>query len=137
MHRGDVEEDPLQPHDRACLVVSDLGVVSQPDDAAIGADSSITHLVIRAQGGDPDAPLPTAPVPEYATGCDFDYGENLQCIPWTFPKELTTAQERIYLGILLATTISAVLLIAPSAYHRINFRKQQVTAPSALANTVW
>lgn len=39
--------------------------------------------------------------------------------------ELTTAQERIYLGILLATTISAVLLIAPSAYHRINFRKQQ------------
>jgi hypothetical protein len=41
-----------------------------------------------------------------------------------FP-ELTTAQERIYLGILLSTTISAALLIAPSAYHRINFRKQQ------------
>ena len=40
-------------------------------------------------------------------------------------SELTTAQERIYLGILLATTISAALLIAPSAYHRINFRKQQ------------
>ena len=39
--------------------------------------------------------------------------------------ELTTAQERIYLAILLNTTISAVLLIAPSAYHRINFRKQQ------------
>jgi hypothetical protein len=38
---------------------------------------------------------------------------------------LTTAQERIYLGILLSTTISAALLIAPSAYHRINFRKQQ------------
>jgi hypothetical protein len=38
---------------------------------------------------------------------------------------LTTAQERIYLGILLSTTISATLLIAPSAYHRINFRKQQ------------
>ncbi|MCA1481160.1 DUF6328 family protein, partial [Bradyrhizobium sp. NBAIM08] len=30
-----------------------------------------------------------------------------------------------YLAILLATTISATLLIAPSAYHRINFRKQQ------------
>jgi hypothetical protein len=40
-------------------------------------------------------------------------------------SQLTTAQERIYLGILLATTISAALLIAPSAYHRINFRKQQ------------
>ncbi len=39
--------------------------------------------------------------------------------------ELTTGQERIYLGILLSTTISAALLIAPSAYHRINFRKQQ------------
>jgi hypothetical protein len=38
---------------------------------------------------------------------------------------LTTAQERIYLGILLSTTISAVLLIAPTAYHRLNFRKQQ------------
>jgi Kef-type K+ transport system membrane component KefB len=38
---------------------------------------------------------------------------------------LTTAQERIYLGTLLATTVSATLLIAPSAYHRINFRKQQ------------
>jgi hypothetical protein len=38
---------------------------------------------------------------------------------------LTTAQERIYLGTLMATTISATLLIAPSAYHRINFRKQQ------------
>jgi hypothetical protein len=39
--------------------------------------------------------------------------------------QLTTAQERIYLATLLATTISAVLLIAPTAYHRINFRKQQ------------
>ena len=38
---------------------------------------------------------------------------------------LTTAQERIYLATLLATTVSATLLIAPSAYHRINFRKQQ------------
>jgi hypothetical protein len=38
---------------------------------------------------------------------------------------LTTAQERIYLATLLSTTISATLLIAPSAFHRINFRKQQ------------
>ena len=38
---------------------------------------------------------------------------------------LTSAQERIYLGTLLSTAISAALLIAPTAYHRLNFRKQQ------------
>jgi uncharacterized integral membrane protein len=38
---------------------------------------------------------------------------------------LTTAQERIYLATLLSTTIAATLLIAPTAYHRLNFRKQQ------------
>jgi hypothetical protein len=38
---------------------------------------------------------------------------------------LTTAQERIYLATLISTTISAVLLMAPTAYHRINFRQQQ------------
>jgi hypothetical protein len=38
---------------------------------------------------------------------------------------LTTAQERIYLATLLSTAISAALLMAPTAYHRINFRKQQ------------
>jgi hypothetical protein len=48
--------------------------------------------------------------------------------------ELTTAQERIYLGILLSTTISAVLLIAPTAYHRMTFRKQQKGRLVFLAN---
>jgi uncharacterized integral membrane protein len=38
---------------------------------------------------------------------------------------LTTAQERIYLATLLSTTVSATLLIAPTAFHRLNFRKQQ------------
>src|SRR5919204_2715426 len=38
---------------------------------------------------------------------------------------LPTAQERIYLATLLSTAISAALLIAPTAYHRLNFRKQQ------------
>jgi uncharacterized integral membrane protein len=47
---------------------------------------------------------------------------------------LTTAQERIYLATLLATTISAVLLIAPTAYHRITFRKQQKARLVMLAN---
>ncbi|MGH2981928.1 MAG: DUF6328 family protein [Solirubrobacterales bacterium] len=49
---------------------------------------------------------------------------------------LTTAQERIYLGILLATTVSAVLLIAPSAYHRINFRQQQKGSIVFLSNVL-
>lgn len=50
--------------------------------------------------------------------------------------ELTTAQERMYLGILLSTTISAVLLIAPSAYHRINFRKQKKGSLVFLSNVL-
>ncbi|MFL5825272.1 MAG: DUF6328 family protein [Thermoleophilaceae bacterium] len=33
-------------------------------------------------------------------------------------------QRDVYYGTLLMTTISAALLIAPSAYHRLNFRKQ-------------
>jgi hypothetical protein len=49
---------------------------------------------------------------------------------------LTTAQERIYLGILLSTTISTVLLIAPSAYHRINFRRQQKGRLVFISNTL-
>jgi hypothetical protein len=51
-------------------------------------------------------------------------------------QQLTTAQERIYLGILLATTVSAVLLIAPSAYHRINFRQQDKGRLVFLSNTL-
>ena len=47
---------------------------------------------------------------------------------------LTTAQERIYLATLLITTVSAVLLIAPTAYHRITFRKQQKARLVLLAN---
>ena len=48
--------------------------------------------------------------------------------------ELTSAQERIYLATLLSTTISAVLLIAPTAYHRLTFRKQQKQQLVLLAN---
>jgi hypothetical protein len=36
--------------------------------------------------------------------------------------EITTFQEYAYFGTLLSTMISAALLIAPSAYHRITFR---------------
>jgi uncharacterized protein DUF6328 len=47
---------------------------------------------------------------------------------------LTTAQERIYLATLLSTTIAAVLLIAPTAYHRLTFRKQQKAHLVLIAN---
>ena len=47
---------------------------------------------------------------------------------------LTTAQERIYLGTLLSTTIAAVLLISPTAYHRLTFRKQQKARLVWIAN---
>jgi Family of unknown function (DUF6328) len=38
--------------------------------------------------------------------------------------EITTFQERAYFATLLCTAISAVLLISPTAYHRLNFRRQ-------------
>src|SRR6187399_1338300 len=38
---------------------------------------------------------------------------------WT---HTTTFQRDLYFGTLLATALSSALLIAPSAYHRINFR---------------
>jgi hypothetical protein len=37
---------------------------------------------------------------------------------------LTQTQETVYYATLLCTTASTVLLIAPSAHHRINFRQQ-------------
>jgi hypothetical protein len=39
-------------------------------------------------------------------------------------SEITPFQERVYFGTLLCTAISAVLLISPTAYHRLNFRQQ-------------
>ena len=48
--------------------------------------------------------------------------------------QLTSAQEKIYLVTLLATMVSAVLLIAPTAYHRLTFRKQQKAHLVLLAN---
>lgn len=38
--------------------------------------------------------------------------------------EITPFQERVYFATLLCTAISAVLLISPTAYHRLNFRQQ-------------
>src|SRR3954453_2073897 len=48
--------------------------------------------------------------------------------------KITEFQERIYFATLLLTAISAVLLISPSAYHRITFRTQQKDDLVYLAN---
>jgi hypothetical protein len=47
---------------------------------------------------------------------------------------LTADQEKVYYGTLIATAISALLLIAPSAHHRINFRQQDKHYIVFLAN---
>ena len=39
--------------------------------------------------------------------------------------DITSFQERVYFGTLLCTAISAALLISPTAYHRLNFRRQK------------
>jgi Family of unknown function (DUF6328) len=39
--------------------------------------------------------------------------------------KITTFQKNVYFATLLCTAISAVLLISPSAYHRLTFRYQQ------------
>lgn len=40
-------------------------------------------------------------------------------------EEITNFQKDVYFGTLICTAISAVLLISPSAYHRVTFRYQQ------------
>jgi len=49
----------------------------------------------------------------------------LLAVPFTqrFP-EATDFQRGVFFGTLLCTTVSATLLIAPSAYHRIHFRQR-------------
>jgi hypothetical protein len=47
---------------------------------------------------------------------------------------LTWVQEKIYFATLMSTAISAALLIAPSAYHRLTFRYQQKRHLVFLAN---
>ena len=48
--------------------------------------------------------------------------------------KITPFQERVYFATLLLTAISAVLLISPSAYHRMTFRMQQKDDLIFLAN---
>jgi hypothetical protein len=49
-------------------------------------------------------------------------------------KEITTFQERVYFLTLLCTAISAALLISPTAYHRMTFRRQQKKQLILVAN---
>jgi len=54
-----------------------------------------------------------------------------------FQQNFTTIspfQEKVYFATLLLTAISAVLLITPSAYHRMTFRMQQKDDLVFLAN---
>lgn len=48
--------------------------------------------------------------------------------------KITPFQERVYFATLLLTAASAVLLIAPSAFHRMTFRMQQKDSLIFLAN---
>ena len=47
---------------------------------------------------------------------------------------LTPIQEKVYYATLLATAAATVLLIAPSAHHRINFRQREKAYIVFLAN---
>ena len=48
--------------------------------------------------------------------------------------KITPFQEKVYFATLLLTAISAILLISPSAYHRLTFRMQQKDHLVFLAN---
>lgn len=48
--------------------------------------------------------------------------------------KITPFQERVYFATLLLTALSAALLISPSAYHRMTFRRQQKRHLIFLAN---
>jgi len=48
--------------------------------------------------------------------------------------KITPFQERVYFATLLLTAASAVLLISPSAYHRMTFRQQEKDNLVFLAN---
>jgi high-affinity Fe2+/Pb2+ permease len=49
-------------------------------------------------------------------------------------SKITPFQEKLYFACLLLTAISASLLISPTAYHRMTFRKQQKRHMVLLAN---
>lgn len=51
-------------------------------------------------------------------------------------KELTDFQEKLYFGVLICVALSSVLLVAPTAGHRVLFRRQQKEFIVTIANNL-
>lgn len=51
-------------------------------------------------------------------------------------KELTNFQEKLYFGVLICVALSSVLLVAPTAGHRVLFRRQQKEFIVTIANNL-
>jgi len=51
-------------------------------------------------------------------------------------KELTDFQEKLYFGVLICVALSSVLLVAPTAGHRVLFRRQQKEYIVTIANNL-
>ena len=51
-------------------------------------------------------------------------------------KELSDFQEKLYFGVLICVALSSVLLVAPTAGHRVLFRRQQKEYIVTIANNL-
>jgi hypothetical protein len=51
-------------------------------------------------------------------------------------EELTDFQEKLYFGVLICVALSSVLLVAPTAGHRVLFRRQQKEYIVTIANNL-
>jgi hypothetical protein len=51
-------------------------------------------------------------------------------------KELSNFQEKLYFGVLICVALSSVLLVAPTAGHRVLFRRQQKEYIVTIANNL-
>jgi hypothetical protein len=51
-------------------------------------------------------------------------------------RELTSFQEHLYFGVLLCVALATILLVAPTAGHRILFRRQQKEFLVTVANNL-
>jgi hypothetical protein len=51
-------------------------------------------------------------------------------------KELSDFQEKLYFGVLICVALSSILLVAPTAGHRVLFRRQQKEYIVTIANNL-
>ena len=51
-------------------------------------------------------------------------------------KELSDFQEKLYFGVLICVSLASVLLVAPTAGHRVLFRRQQKEFIVTIANNL-